>query len=270
MIKAEPGICSAASMRKRKGQPRQFPGLFCKKNYEVTPMKIMIIRHGDPDYSIDSLTEKGWREAELLSHKLVNVPIDDFYTSPLGRAKDTASPTLKKLGRTAEVLPWLREFAGTITSPYTGQERIPWDLPPYLWCKEPRYYDINHWHEPELIAEGSVKEVYEETVAGVDALLERYGCVREGMAYRGGEDKTIALFCHCGMGLAVLSYLTGISPMVMMHNFFLSPTSVTTLVMETDPKGYSHFRAVQVGDISHLYVAGEPMSESGLHPQFEK
>ena len=23
-------------------------------------MKILIIRHGDPDYSIDSLTEKGW------------------------------------------------------------------------------------------------------------------------------------------------------------------------------------------------------------------
>ena len=33
-------------------------------------MKIMIIRHGDPDYSIDSLTEKGWREAELLSQRL--------------------------------------------------------------------------------------------------------------------------------------------------------------------------------------------------------
>ena len=28
-------------------------------------MKLIIIRHGDPDYSIDSLTEKGWREAEL-------------------------------------------------------------------------------------------------------------------------------------------------------------------------------------------------------------
>lgn len=34
-------------------------------------MKIMIIRHGEPDYSIDSLTEKGWREAEYLSEMLV-------------------------------------------------------------------------------------------------------------------------------------------------------------------------------------------------------
>ena len=57
-------------------------------------MKIMIIRHGDPDYSIDSLTEKGWREAELLSQRLIKEDIDDFYCSPLGRAKDTASSTL--------------------------------------------------------------------------------------------------------------------------------------------------------------------------------
>ena len=29
-------------------------------------MKLIIIRHGDPDYSIDSLTEAGWRR--LLTH----------------------------------------------------------------------------------------------------------------------------------------------------------------------------------------------------------
>ena len=25
-------------------------------------MKVLIVRHGDPDYDIDSLTEKGWKE----------------------------------------------------------------------------------------------------------------------------------------------------------------------------------------------------------------
>ena len=28
-------------------------------------MKLLIVRHGDPDYTIDSLTEKGWREARI-------------------------------------------------------------------------------------------------------------------------------------------------------------------------------------------------------------
>ena len=59
-------------------------------------MRLIIVRHGDPNYEIDSLTEKGWREAEYLSERLCREHIDAFYVSPLGRARDTASCTLKK------------------------------------------------------------------------------------------------------------------------------------------------------------------------------
>ena len=58
-------------------------------------MKLMIIRHGDPDYELDSLTEKGRREAGLLAKRLVNEQIDHYYLSPLGRALATAEYTLK-------------------------------------------------------------------------------------------------------------------------------------------------------------------------------
>ena len=73
-------------------------------------MRLLIVRHGDPDYSIDSLTEKGWKEAEYLSERLSKLDVKDFYVSPLGRAKDTASFTLKKMNRTAVECDWLREF----------------------------------------------------------------------------------------------------------------------------------------------------------------
>ena len=43
-------------------------------------MKLLIIRHGDPDYEIDSLTEKGWREAEYLAEMLSKQKIDRFYS----------------------------------------------------------------------------------------------------------------------------------------------------------------------------------------------
>lgn len=33
-------------------------------------MKLIIIRHAEPDYAIDGLTEKGKKEAELLKHRL--------------------------------------------------------------------------------------------------------------------------------------------------------------------------------------------------------
>lgn len=47
-------------------------------------MKLLIVRHGDPDYSIDSLTPKGWREAELLKNRLTKLDVAAFYCSPLG------------------------------------------------------------------------------------------------------------------------------------------------------------------------------------------
>ena len=36
-------------------------------------MRILVIRHGDPDYAHDSLTEKGFREVNLLAEKLNGV-----------------------------------------------------------------------------------------------------------------------------------------------------------------------------------------------------
>ena len=99
-------------------------------------MKLLFIRHGDPDYTIDSLTEKGWKEAEFLSEKIAALDVRDFYVSPLGRAKDTASCTLKKNGRTATECKWLREFDVKIRRPDVhGEKIIPWDWLPEDWTK---------------------------------------------------------------------------------------------------------------------------------------
>jgi broad specificity phosphatase PhoE len=35
-------------------------------------MRLYIIRHGDPDYATDSLTEVGQREAQALAERLAN------------------------------------------------------------------------------------------------------------------------------------------------------------------------------------------------------
>ena len=73
-------------------------------------MKLIFIRHGDPDYEKDSLTEKGWREAEILSERVAKWDIKQIYCSPMGRAQDTCSVSLKKTGREAITYDWLQEF----------------------------------------------------------------------------------------------------------------------------------------------------------------
>ena len=73
-------------------------------------MKLIFIRHGDPDYEIDGLTEKGQREAQLLADYIKNYNIDEIYMSPLGRAQQTAEYSLKALGKEAVTFDWLKEF----------------------------------------------------------------------------------------------------------------------------------------------------------------
>lgn len=78
-------------------------------------MELFIIRHGDPDYARDFLTEKGVREAKLLSERMEKENIDYFYCSPLGRAQKTASYTMEKYpDKEMPTLEWAREFQGTI------------------------------------------------------------------------------------------------------------------------------------------------------------
>lgn len=229
-------------------------------------MKLLIIRHGEPDYSIDSLTEKGWREAELLADRLVKLDIRDFYVSPLGRARDTAKPTLTRLNREAEVLDWMHEFRGYARDPFTGDRRCPWNLAPQYWTKQKELYDPEAWREHPIYAAGTVGQVYDETAAGIDALLARYGYTRDGGIYRCAENTqdTIALFCHFGLGMAIISHLIGVSPSVLWQGFFMTASSVTTFVTEERVKGEVYFKCVQLGDTSHLYAAGEPLSSAGL------
>ena len=99
-------------------------------------MRLIFIRHAEPDYEHDSLTEKGWREAKLLARRTKDWQVDEFYVSPLGRARDTASFTIREHGKTAEVMDWLHEFQGTLPDG-NGGERLCWDLMPDVWTAQP-------------------------------------------------------------------------------------------------------------------------------------
>ncbi|MBQ6150459.1 MAG: histidine phosphatase family protein [Mogibacterium sp.] len=233
-------------------------------------MKILIIRHAEPDYTIDSLTEKGWREAEYLSEMLAK-QLDEqnrngqvyFYMSPYGRAQDTASLTLKKLGRTAEVLPWLREFDIFIWRPDdTTRKRIPWDWTPGAWMQDPRLYQADHWFENELMSEGNVGEEYCKVAEQFDELLARHGYRRDGGYYRAERSNhdTLVLFCHFGVEGVLLSHLLGVSPMPVWHGLCALPSTVTTLVTEERREGIAVFRILAFGERAHLYVHDEEPS----------
>ena len=233
-------------------------------------MRILLIRHAEPDYTVDSLTPKGRVEAELLSRRLARYTVRDFYSSPLGRARDTAAFTLEKLGRTAEVLPWLQEFRGTSPDPETGGHRwIAWDVKPRIWSGSPGIMDYRRWMDAPIFDGGNVREVWQETTDGIDGLLGRYGYRKDGPVWRcdHNEEFTIALFCHFGISMAVVAYLTDISPMILWQRVLCMPSSVTEVVTEERIRGEVAFRVTKLGDLTHLEAAGENRSTAGLFPE---
>lgn len=246
-------------------------------------MRIVFIRHGDPDYAHDSLTENGKIEASLLAEHISLFELDqgDFYVSPLGRAQDTARYVLNKLGKTAEVLDWLREFPASVDindSPemqraYPDTHKVGdryerhfiMDMMPSYWTTHEEYYDRKRWREAEIVNHCEVETVYEHVTKELDRFLEKYGYVREGRYYRVEKetDITITCFCHLGIICALLSHLWSVSPFVLWQSLALAPTSVTEVYTEEREQGIACFRAVRLGEITHLRIGKVKPSFAG-------
>ncbi len=246
-------------------------------------MRLILIRHGEPDYEHDTLTEKGWREAACLAERVKKWDVTDFYVSPLGRARDTASPSLKAIGRQAQVLGWLQEYRARIDRPleiggFGKPLSNPWDFFPSYWTRQEEMFDQNKWMDLPVMKSGNgdVRAVYEEACQGLDALLESYGYRREDKLYRlteermkkgivsgSSEDDTVVMFCHLGIICVMLSHLMNIAFPPLVHSLFLAPTSVTVLCTEEREPGTAYFRSQVIGDTSHLKEGGEPVSRAG-------
>lgn len=223
-------------------------------------MELWIVRHADPDYEHDGITEKGEREAKLLAERLSKIEFSAVYCSPLGRARKTASYYLEKTGKSAEIRDWLHEFRGTVETPQ-GRE-ICWDRLPVYWTEYDEYYSYEKWLDVELMKNGDVRRHYEAVCEGIDALMSSHGYVHDGRLYRAEKPNAdrILLFCHFGVEAAMLSHIFHLSPMVMWHNFVALPTSVTRLASVEREQGKAIFNCIQFGDLSHLYAGGEEPS----------
>lgn len=149
-------------------------------------MRLIFIRHGDPDYKNDNLTEKGKREVELLTKRIVGWKnITAFYQSPMGRAKATGEPALKQLRRTAQTFDWLQEFHYRTKYPknffikeLAGKDTMCWDFIPEVYYSNKNHFNKDKWCSVKLLKAGDIKQKYKEVCNGIDGLLGEYGYIR--------------------------------------------------------------------------------------------
>lgn len=252
-------------------------------------MRLIFVRHGEPDYENDTLTKKGWREAELLAERISKWDVTKFYCSPLGRAKDTASCTLKKMNRTAETLDWTKEFFYPIDDPVTGRYGVPWDFVPSCWSNDPLMLDIDQWVNAKIPSQNPmIAPAYRSVCQNVDELLASYGYIRKNNYYQipDAEERFIkstfspsdlnpfgnvpdtgspclVFFCHLGITFIILSHLLNIPFPLIVHGMFLPTASITVLNSEERWGKEVYFRAQSVGDVYYLLKEGERLSTAG-------
>ena len=252
-------------------------------------MRLIFVRHGEPDYVNDTLTEKGWREAELLAERISKWNVTKFYCSPLGRARATASCTLKKMNRTAITLDWIKEFFYPVDDPITGRHGVPWDFVPSCWSNDPLMLDIDRWVDGKIPSQNPmIASAYQSVCQSMDELLASYGYIRENHYYRMPDaeerfisstvspsdlrpagnvpdtgEPCIVFFCHLGITCIILSHLLNIPFQLLVHGIFLPTTSLTILTSEERWGKEAYFRAQAIGDVHHLLSGNEPISTAG-------
>ena len=248
----------------------------CYHNNEVDFMRLLFIRHREPDYRKDSLTEKGIKEAELLKEYLKRTDLGEVYVSPLGRAALTAEIARGENNelRTA----WWLEEIGSIVNRYRlselqhayrnsmiekpGTHFIPWDLMPSYLYSNPDYLHPQNWKKSAVSITCNLEELYDKRTNELDDLLAQHGYNREGNLYKTeqGNHETLTFFCHLGIATLLISHLINVSPFALWHGFAISTSSVTEVYTEEREKGTVIFRISRMGDISHLSIGDEKPS----------
>ena len=74
-------------------------------------MRLIIVRHGEPDYKNDCLTDTGKIQADLAAERLKEEGIEEIWSSPLGRALETAEAASKVLKLPIKTVDFMREVS---------------------------------------------------------------------------------------------------------------------------------------------------------------
>lgn len=202
-------------------------------------MKIILVRHGHPDYANDCLTPLGHEQAEKAALRLKDEGIGQIFSSPFGRARETARHTAELLSLDVTTLDFMHEIRwGSSDGKAVYADGHPWDTALYAislgyslmddsWTKQPPFCNNIVFSETERVARQS------------DEWMEGLGYKREGANYRViGDDtnRTIALFSHGGSSSALLAHLLNLPFFYLCRAVCPDFTAITVLSL-SDEKG---------------------------------
>lgn len=213
------------------------------------------IRHGQPNYEINCLTETGKKQALLLSRRPDLRDVDAVFSSPSRRAVQTAMPTANMLGKEIKILDKCDEECAWQRFSQATPEGNRW------------FYQNDEGIRALAIAQDEGKEWWKAPLFGekvgenvrwycdfVDEFMLSLGFFHDRVtnSYKctGAKYKKVALFAHEGAGYAVLSAITDI-PYPSLTRIYNYHTGVTTIEFDEE-KEIIVPEILSFSDVRHL------------------
>ncbi|HOW37711.1 MAG TPA: histidine phosphatase family protein [Bacillota bacterium] len=221
-------------------------------------MQFLYIRHGEPTYDPDDLTERGRRQAEKLAQYLSFQGVDRIFSSTSNRAIQTALPTAKRLNKEIGHLDFANEKHVWNHWTIHNESGQTWLF------QSPKIIDLFHsreildlgsrWYEHPQFQSLSIKQeinrISNESNRFFAALgyqyLEngKYKVVQE-------SDEKVALFAHQGFGFAFLSLLLEIPYPVFCTRFELGHAEIIWIEFKNEG-GYAFPKVLSISKSEHL------------------
>ena len=140
-------------------------------------MRIVFVRHGEPDYRNDCLTETGKIQARQAAVRLREEGIEQIFSSPLGRAQETAAAASEELGLPVQTLDFMRELHwGSIDGEPLFANGHPWDIADEL-ARQGWNLNRTDWEELPYFKNNVVTANVRLVVEGIDQWLASLGYI---------------------------------------------------------------------------------------------
>lgn len=222
-------------------------------------MLLYLIRHGDPNYQLDCLTERGKRQAEALAPRLKAAGINVIYSSPMGRAIETALPTAKQLNLPYQIEDWTHEVLSERLTTYPYGKRISVSRLQNTLLRENGEvnYGFDETFKTRALRESEMEKAFSYIRENGRIFLEKLGYREENGIYRilrKNEDR-VALFTHGVFTRTWLSELLHVPLHLMWSSFSFTHTGVTIIEFKNNENGITAPKALCLSDMSHLYAA---------------
>ena len=206
-------------------------------------MRIVFVRHGEPDYRKDCLTETGKKQAVLCAERLREEGISEIFASPLGRAAETAAAASRVLGLPVQTLDFMRELSwGSRDGSPVFSEGHPWNIADEM-ARLGIDLNTSGWQNHPFFRNNIVCDSVREVEKGIDEWLLHLGYRRNGLYYRcerkNNEQKTVALFSHGGSSCAAMGRMLNLSFPYSCALLHLEFTGITILRLSREPGSVS-------------------------------